>query len=176
MKVSFAVPLLVFAAMAGLLLVGLHRDPGLVASPLLGGRLPGFTLSEVRDPASELRSRDLEGEPALLNVWASWCGACLAEHPLLMSVAGEVPIYGLNYKDERTDALQWLARHGNPYRRSGHDREGRVGLDLGVYGVPETFVVDREGRIVHKHTGPISTRDWEETIRPLLRRLRKESG
>ena len=176
MKLSFAAPLVVFAAMAGLLFAGLHRDPGLVASPLVDKPLPGFALSEVRDPARELRSDEIKGEPALLNVWASWCVACLAEHPLLMSIADEVPIYGLNYKDERTDAVRWLGRHGNPYVRSGHDPKGKVGLDLGVYGVPETFVVNRNGRIVHKHTGPLSVRDWEETLRPLFRRLRDERG
>ena len=173
MKVSFAAPLVVFAAMAGLLFIGLHRDPGLVASPLVDKPLPDFALPEVRDPSREFRSEELTGEPALLNVWASWCAACLAEHPLLMSVADEVPIYGLNYKDKRADAVQWLERHGNPYVRSGHDLKGKVGLDLGVYGVPETFVIDRNGRIVHKHTGPISVREWANTFRPLLRRLRE---
>ncbi|MCY4450460.1 MAG: DsbE family thiol:disulfide interchange protein [Immundisolibacterales bacterium] len=175
MKLSFAAPLVVFAAMAGLLFFGLHRDPGLVASPLLDQPLPDFVMSEVRDPDSQLRSDELTGEPALLNVWASWCPPCLAEHPLLMSVTDEVRIFGLNYKDERDDAVQWLDRYGDPYTRSGHDPDGRVALDLGVYGVPETFVIDRNGRIVHKHTGPISVKEWAHTFRPLIQRLKDAS-
>ena len=175
MKVSFAAPLVVFAAMAGLLFFGLHRDPGLVASPLLDKPLPDFVMSEVRTPGSRFRSDELTGEPALLNVWASWCPPCLAEHPLLMSVTDEVRVYGLNYKDKRADAVKWLDRHGDPYTRTGHDPDGKVALDLGVYGVPETFVIDRNGRIVHKHTGPISVREWAHTLRPLIQRLRKAS-
>ncbi len=178
MKVSFLVPLALFAALGGLLYSGLQRNPSVVSSPLVGRALPTFDLSGVRNANRKLRSEDFRGEPAVLNVWASWCAACRAEHPLLLRLAksGEVPIYGLNYKDERGDAVQWLDRFGDPYRRSGHDRAGRVGLDLGVYGVPETFVIDRDGRIAHKHIGPIAAKDWEETIRPLLRRLRKEPG
>jgi len=175
-KVSFLVPLALFAALAGLLYAGLERDPGVVASPLLGRPLPDFALPGL--PHGELRSDDLGEAPSLLNVWASWCAACRAEHPLFLRLAtsGEVPIYGLNYKDERADAMWWLDRFGDPYRRSGHDLDGKVGLDLGVYGVPETFVIDREGRIAHKHIGPISEEDWEETIRPILLRLGAESG
>ena len=173
-KVSFLVPLALFAALAGLLYSGLQRNPGVVSSPLVGRALPAFVLSGVR--GGELRSEVLREEPSLLNVWASWCAACRAEHPLLLRLAasGEAPIYGLNYKDERGDAVRWLDRFGDPYRRSGHDRAGEVGLDLGVYGVPETFVIDRDGGIAYKHIGPIAAKDWEETIRPLLRRLRKE--
>ena len=175
MKLSLLAPLAVFAALAGLLYAGLERDPSAVPSPLVGRPLPAFVLPAVRGAEDGLRSEDLGEEgPALLNVWASWCAACQDEHPLLLAVSGEAPIYGLNYKDERRDAVEWLDRFGDPYRRSGHDREGRVGLDLGVYGVPETFVVDRGGRIVHKHVGPLAAKDWEETIRPLLRRLRED--
>ena len=175
-KVSFLVPIAVFAALAGLLYSGLQRDPGVVSSPLVGRTLPSFVLSGVR--GGELRSEALREGPSLLNVWASWCAACRAEHPLLLRLAasGEAPIYGLNYKDEREDAIRWLDRLGDPYRRSGHDLDGKVGLDLGVYGVPETFVIDREGAIAHKHVGPIAEKDWEETIGPLLRRLREGTG
>ena len=176
MKVSFLVPLALFATLAGLLYAGLQRNPSVVASPLLGRPLPDFALPGL--PQGELRSDELGEAPSLLNVWASWCAACRVEHPLLLRIAasGEVPIYGLNYKDERADAMQWLERFGDPYLRSGHDPSGKVGLDLGVYGVPETFIIDREGRIAHKHIGPIAEQDWEETIRPLLLRLREESG
>ena len=170
------VPLALFAALAGLLYSGLQRDPGVVSSPLVGRALPAFALPGVR--GGELRSEALREEPSLLNVWASWCAACRDEHPLLLRLAasGEAPIYGLNYKDERADAVRWLERFGDPYRRSGHDRAGAVGLDLGVYGVPETFIIDRKGRIAYKHIGPIAEEDWEETIRPLLRRLRGAPG
>ena len=176
MKLSFLVPLALFAAMAGLLYTGLHRDPGVVASPLVGRSLPEFELPAVR--GGELRSEVLGKGPSLLNVWASWCAACRAEHPLLLRVSrgGEVPLYGLNYKDERRDAIRWLDQFGDPYRLSGHDPEGSVGLELGVYGVPETFVIDRMGRIAHKHVGPIAEKDWDTTIAPLLARLRKEPG
>ena len=177
MKLSFLVPLAVFAALAGLLYAGLDRDPGAVPSPLVGRPIPSFVLPAVRDTSREVRAEDLgKAGPSLLNVWASWCAACRVEHPILLAVSAEAPIYGLNYKDERRDAIDWLDRFGDPYRRSGHDREGKVGLDLGVYGVPETFVVDRGGRIVHKHVGPLAREDWEETIRPLLRRLRGDAG
>ena len=176
MKVSFLVPLALFATLAALLYTGLQRDPGVVSSPLVGRPLPAFALPGV--PRGELRSDELGEAPSLLNVWASWCAACQAEHPLLLTLAasGEVPIYGLNYKDDRADAMRWLERFGDPYRLSGHDLDGKAGLDLGVYGVPETFVIDGDGRIAHKHVGPIAEEDWEETIRPLLRRLRAAAG
>ena len=176
MKVSFLIPLALFATLAGLLYAGLQRNPSVVASPLLGRPLPEFALPGL--PRGELRSDDLGEGPSLLNVWASWCAACRVEHPLLLRIAdsGEVPIYGLNYKDERADAMQWLDRFGDPYLRSGHDPGGKVGLDLGVYGVPETFIIDGAGRIAHKHIGPIAEQDWEETIRPLLLQLREGSG
>ena len=114
------------------------------------------------------------GEPALLNVWASWCPPCLAELPLLISVTDEVRIYGLNYKDKREDAVKWLERNGNAFIKSGHDPEGEVARKFGIYGVPETFVIDRNGRIVHRHTGPISVREWAHMFRPLIQRLQNE--
>ena len=175
MKISYLVPLAVFAALAGLLFIGLQREPGKVPSPLVGQPLPEFVLPAVEDPDRTLASGDLEGEPLVLNVWASWCTACRTEHPLLVAARNEAPIFGLNYKDDRDDALAWLERFGDPYRTSGYDRDGKVGLDLGVYGVPETFIVDRSGRIAHKHIGPLTARDWTETVRPLLRRLRNEA-
>jgi cytochrome c biogenesis protein CcmG, thiol:disulfide interchange protein DsbE len=113
-----------------------------------------------------------------VNVWASWCASCRDEHPLLLELArqGEVPIYGLNYKDQWDEALAWLARFGNPYRDSAFDAQGRAGLDWGVYGVPETFVLDRQGRIRHKHIGVITRQDLEQTLLPLVRQLQQEPG
>ena len=166
MKVSFLIPLALFAALAGLLYTGLQRNPGVVSSPLVGRPLPAFTLPGVK--RGELRSDTLGDSPSLLNVWASWCAACRAEHPLLLRLArsGEVPIYGLNYKDEREDAVRWLERFEDPYRLSGHDLDGKVGLELGVYGVPETFVIDREGRIAHSTSAPSRRRTGRRRSAP----------
>ena len=172
MKLTFPAPLVAVASVAALLLVGLHWNPGLAASPSGGKTLPEFVLPEVRDPGSEFRSEELVGEPALLNVWASWCPPCLAELPLLISVTDEVRIYGLNYK--REDAVQWLERNGNAFIKSGHDPEGEVTRKFGIYDVPETFVIDRNGRIVHRHIGPISVREWAHTtFRPMVQQLQK---
>ena len=173
MNIAFSAPLVAVASVAALLLIGLHRDPGLAASPSDGKPLPEFVLPEVRDPSREFRTEEFAGEPALLNVWASWCPPCLAELPLLISVTDEVRIYGLNYKDKRADAVQWLERNGNPFIKSGHDPEGEVARKFGIYGVPETFVIDRNGRIVHRHTGPISVREWAHVFRPLVQQLQK---
>ena len=174
MKTAFSAPLVAVASVAALLLVGLHWDPGFAASPSAGRPLPEFVLPEVRDPGREFRSEELTGEPVLLNVRASWCPPCLVELPLLISVTDEVRIYGLNYKDKREDAVKWLERNGNAFIKSGHDPEGEVARKFGIYGVPETFVIDRKGRIVHRHTGPISVREWEQVFRPLVQRLQNE--
>lgn len=173
MKSAFSTTLVAVASVAALLLVGLHRDSGFAASPTEGKPLPEFVLPEVRDPGSEFRSEELVGEPALLNVWASWCPPCLAELPLLISVTDEVRLFGLNYKDKRGDAVKWLERNGNAFIKSGHDPEGTVARKFGIYGVPETFVIDRNGRIVHRHTGPISVREWAHTFRLMVQQLQK---
>ena len=175
MKSTLPATLVAVASIATLFLVGLHRDPGFAASPSEGKPLPEFVLPAVRDPGSDFRSEELVGEPALLNVWASWCPPCLAELPLLISVTDEVRIYGLNYKDKREDAVKWLERNGNAFIKSGHDPEGEVARKFGIYGVPETFVIDRSGRIVHRHTGPISVREWAHVFRPLIQRLQNET-
>jgi cytochrome c biogenesis protein CcmG/thiol:disulfide interchange protein DsbE len=136
---------------------------------------PQFELPRVADANQRLTTADLSREPVVLfNVWASWCVACRQEHPLLMQLSREtdVPIFGLNYKDERGNAQAWLARFGNPYRASAHDLAGKVGIDFGVYGVPETFVVDGRGIIRYKHVGPITRRDWDDTLQPIVQRLR----
>ena len=161
-------------ASAGLLFVGPGPELGLAASPRAVKPLPEFVLPQVLDPGREFRSEELRGEPALLDVWASRCPPCLAELPLLISVTDEVRIYGLNCKDKRADAVNRLDRHGNAFIKRGHDPEGKVARRFGVYGVPETFVIDRNGRIAHCHTGPISVREWAHTFRPLLLQLHKE--
>jgi cytochrome c biogenesis protein CcmG/thiol:disulfide interchange protein DsbE len=176
--IRYAAPLLLFMAVVGFLWVGLDRDPTLVPSPLVGKPAPAFVLPTVREPDQTLRLANLAGQVALLNVWATWCFACRAEHEMLLAIARDetVPIYGLNYKDDRADAVRWLNQLGDPYIASGFDQDGRVGIDLGVYGAPETFVLDRNGVIAYKHIGPITAQDWQETIRPLVLRLQGAAG
>ncbi len=174
---AFLIPLFVFVALTVLFAVGLGLDPRLVPSPLIGKPVPQFDLPPVkgRPPGSGLATRDLKGEVALVNVFASWCTACREEHPLLMRMARDkvVPIHGLNYKDRPEDAERWLAQLGDPYHRVGADLNGRVAIDWGVYGVPETFVIDREGRIAYKQIGALTPKALEETILPLIEKLRK---
>ncbi len=169
----FLLPLGLFATVAAFLFVGLHLNPREVPSPLVGQPAPEIGLAELRDPHKIFRTADLRGQVWLLNVWASWCVACREEHPLLLEVArsGVVPIVGLNYKDHRDEALAWLERFGNPYRLSVMDQDGRVGIEYGVYGVPETFVIDAQGVIRYKHIGPLTPERWRERLLPLIREL-----
>ena len=171
--IRYLLPLGVFTALVLLLGAGLGLNPRLVPSPLVGKPLPDFAIATLRAPQQMLSHTDFSGKISLLNAWATWCVECRREHPVLVAIAGEgnVPIYGLNYKDQRPDALQWLQRLGDPYVASGFDGDGRVGLDLGVYGLPETFLVDEQGMIVHKHIGPISTEIWESDFVPVIERL-----
>jgi cytochrome c biogenesis protein CcmG/thiol:disulfide interchange protein DsbE len=155
--------------------IGLNRNPQEIPSALIGKPVPEFSLPPVEDRTLGLSSADLRGEVSLVNVFASWCTACRYEHPLLMRLEEDrvVPIHGLNYKDRPEDAAKWLDELGDPYTRTGADRDGRVAIDWGVYGVPETFVISKDGVIVHKHIGPVSAKDLEETILPLIGRLRQ---
>jgi cytochrome c biogenesis protein CcmG/thiol:disulfide interchange protein DsbE len=173
----YLLPLAIFLVLAGLLAVGLRLDPREVPSPLIGKPAPAFSLPRLDSPAQAVSPQDLRGQVWLLNVWASWCVACQEEHPLLVDLArqGTVKLYGLNYKDKRDDALAWLGRHGNPYLQSFSDTAGRVGIDYGVYGVPETFVIDRAGVIRHKHIGPVTPAALNDTILPLVRQLESAS-
>lgn len=176
--IRYLLPLGIFVALVALLAVGLGLNPREVPSPLVGKPVPEFTLPQLREPAKTLSRTDLTGRPVLLNAWATWCVECRREHPVLVAIArqGNVPVYGLNYKDQRPDALQWLERLGDPYVASGFDGDGRVGIDLGVYGLPETFLIDANGTIVHKHIGPISTEIWERDFVPVIARLAGKSG
>jgi cytochrome c biogenesis protein CcmG/thiol:disulfide interchange protein DsbE len=169
----FLWPLGIFLALAAMLAAGLHLDPRAVPSPLIGRPAPAFRAASLAEPARFLGSKDMQGRVWLLNVWASWCGACRDEHPLLLDLArrGLVPIYGLNYKDERAKGLDWLRRQGDPYRDSLFDPEGRIGIDFGVYGVPETFVIDRAGLVRYKHVGPLTQQVLRDKIEPLIRSL-----
>lgn len=171
----YLLPLSVFFAIVVFLAIGLTRDPREVPSPLVGKPAPDFNLPAVDDANASVSLAELKGRVTLLNVWASWCVACRDEHPLLVKLAKEqgIPIYGLNYKDEREDAQRWLKAFGNPYVRSASDYEGKIGFDLGVYGVPETFVIDANGVIAHKHIGPITEAKWHREIAPVMAKLAK---
>ena len=172
-RLWFLIPLAAFFGLALMLGAGLKRDPREVPSPLIDKPAPAFALTRLDDPAQTIRLADMSGKVWVLNVWASWCVACREEHPVLLDFArrGLVPVYGLNYKDQRADAGAWLARFGNPYRQSLFDGDGRVGIDFGVYGVPETFVIDRAGVIRMKHIGPLTPDVVAGKLVPLLERL-----
>jgi len=167
------VPLGVFIVMAVFLGIGLTMNPRDVPSPLIGKSVPNFSLPPVKGRTLGLAAADLKGQVSLVNVFASWCVACREEHPLLMDLGrkGIVPIHGLNYKDKPDDAKAWLDELGDPYTRTGADISGRVGIDWGVYGVPETFVVDRNGIIAYKQIGAITPKVLSDTILPLIRKL-----
>jgi len=170
----FLIPLVVFVVLVGFLYKGLALDPSEVPTPLLNKPAPAFKLQELQNVSQTLSPANLRGKVWLLNVWASWCVSCREEHPVLLrySKTGEVPIYGLNYKDQREDALRWLQQFGNPYVANGYDTDGQVGIDYGVYGVPETYVIDRQGVIRHKHIGPITDAVWRDEIMPIVRKLK----
>jgi len=175
-RLAYLLPIAAFAGIAIALAWGLGRDPGVIPSVLIGRPVPQFALPPVRGRALGLSSADLNGEVSLVNVFASWCTACRAEHPIFMRLKAEgvVPIHGLNYKDRPDDAANWLDTLGDPYTRTGADLNGRVAIDWGVYGAPETFVVTRDGQIAHKHIGAITPKDLDETILPLIGRLRTQ--
>ena len=174
-RLRYLLPALLFAAVAAALGAQLFTgEPGRLPSALLDKPAPDFDLPPVRGFARGFATADLRrGDVALVNVFASWCGPCRIEHPLFMELAGTVPLYGLNYKDAPRDAGRWLRRHGNPYTATGADEDGRVAIDWGVYGVPETFVVDGAGRIRHRHIGVLTRHDLDETILPLIEALRR---
>lgn len=176
-RVPLLIPLLIFAIVAVVLGVGLTLNPREVPSPLIGKPVPRFNLPPVSGRASGLSSDDLRGNVSVLNVFASWCAPCRQEHPVFLALQREglVAIHGLNYKDRPEDAGPWLDKLGDPYTRTGADLDGRVGIDWGVYGVPETFVIDQDGRVAYKHIGPLTPQVVRDTIRPLIIKLRAGS-
>jgi cytochrome c biogenesis protein CcmG/thiol:disulfide interchange protein DsbE len=169
----FLIPLAAFAVLVGFLAVGLKLDPHEVPSPLIGKPAPAFALTRLDDVDKTIRREDMLGKVWMLNVWASWCVACREEHPHLVAFARtrQMPIIGLNYKDTRKDGLGWLARFGNPYDMSLFDVDGRVGIDFGVYGVPETFIIDKQGTVRFKQIGPVTPDIIQTRILPLVKEL-----
>jgi cytochrome c biogenesis protein CcmG/thiol:disulfide interchange protein DsbE len=175
---KFIIPLLLFIIISVFLALGLQLKPSEIPSPFLGKPAPNFVAPKLDKPEETLSPLDLKGQVWLFNVWASWCVSCREEHPVLNQLAQQqaVVIIGLNYKDAPDAAKSWLNTLGNPYNVSIMDQEGRVGIDWGVYGVPETFVVDKKGIIRHKHTGPVTIEDVQQTLLPLITQLQAEKS
>ena len=175
MKVKFLLPLLLFIVLVIFLAIGLNRDPQEVPSPLINKPAPAFEIPQLSEANLSFSPASMKGQVWILNVWASWCAACREEHPVLVELAKSkiVPIIGLDYKDKREDALAMLAMQGNPYLLSAFDANGRVGIDYGVYGVPETYVIDKAGMIRFKHIGPITMNILNQKIYPLISELQK---
>ena len=171
----FLWPLAIFLLLVGFLAVGLQLDPREVPSPLVGKPAPAFELPMLHQPDKRFAPGDMRGKVWLLNVWASWCVSCREEHPVLVDLAkrGVMPILGLNYKDKGEDAQRWLKQFGDPYQLSVVDADGRIGIDYGVYGVPETYLIDGEGVIRYKQIGPLTQAIVEQKVLPLAKALRK---
>jgi cytochrome c biogenesis protein CcmG/thiol:disulfide interchange protein DsbE len=171
----FLLPLGIFAALVALLAAGLTLNPREVPSPLIGKPAPAFELPLLQQSGKSFSPREMQGKVWVLNVWASWCAACREEHPVLADFAksGAAPLYGLNYKDKREDAIAWLGRYGDPYAASIVDVDGRVGIDYGVYGVPETYVIDKAGVIRYKRIGPVTPAILKDKIVPLIMELNR---
>ena len=172
-SLRFLLPLAAFVVLLVFLGVGLGLNPREVPSPLIGKPAPAFTLTRLDDASQKMDLADLRGRVWMLNVWASWCAPCRQEHALVQDIARRklVPVVGLNYKDTRSNASQWLAEMGNPYQATLFDGDGRVGIDFGVYGVPETFIIDQQGIVRMKHTGPLTPEVVRGRIEPLLKQL-----
>jgi cytochrome c biogenesis protein CcmG/thiol:disulfide interchange protein DsbE len=169
----FVIPLVLFVLLVVLLAVGLRHDPHEIPSPLINKPAPEFRLAQLKDPSKTFSAQEMKGKIWLLNVWGSWCPVCQDEHPFLLQYArsGVVPIYGLNSKDKREDALAWLGELGDPYVLSVSDFDGRVGIDYGVYGAPETYLIDQNGVIRFKQVGAVTPDIWEQQILPLVKDL-----
>lgn len=173
----YLIPLGIFIVLVGFLAVGLNLNPREVPSPLIDKPAPAFKVPQLTESEKTIARDDLKGKVWLFNVWASWCVSCREEHPVLVELAKQnvVPIYGLNYKDQRDAGLKWLADHGNPYVVSAFDQDGRVGIDFGVYGVPETFLIDKNGVIRYKHIGPVTPDALQNIILPKVKELNAAS-
>src|SRR5262245_19814971 len=174
----YLIPLVLFIVLAVFLAIGLNRDPHEVPSPLINKAAPAFSLPQLKEPTKTFSANEMRGKVWVLNVWASWCVTCRDEHPLLLEYAktGAVPIYGLNYKDNRDDALAWLSDLGDPYVLSAADLDGRVAIDYGVFGAPETYVIDQNCTIRFKQIGPVTTDVWSKQVLPLVQELNRQGN
>ncbi|MBL1140852.1 MAG: DsbE family thiol:disulfide interchange protein [Proteobacteria bacterium] len=174
----YLLPLGLFGVLMIFFFFGLGLNPRLLPSPLIGQPAPDFSLPKLSNPDETIQNVDLTGEVSLLNIWATWCTSCRQEHPVLMKIAEskEVPIHGLYYKDQPALGIEWLNNYGNPYYDNAVDMDGKVGIEWGAYGTPETFVIDQEGIIRYKHVGPISWHDWQTTLLPLINLLKNNNG
>lgn len=174
--IIYGVPFLIFGSLILLFWRGLSVDPHRLPSALIGKPVPVFELLDLNNPPQRFTHKDLQGHVSLLNIWASWCGACQIEHPLLMALAQSkrVLIYGLDYRDNYGAAQQWLQQQGNPYHAVGFDHNGSTGIDWGVYGVPETFIIDKQGIIRYRHAGALTREQWQQVIMPLIDHLKSE--
>jgi len=177
--IRYVAPLVVFVLLLALFVKGLdpQRDLNELPSPFLGKPAPAFELPTLEDPAATIDNTSYEGQTALVNVWATWCVGCRQEHSFLLELSREsaIPIYGINWRDRRDEARQWLTQLGDPYVASGFDGDGRVGIDWGVYGAPETFLIGKDGRVLYKHLGPLSRYSWEKDFVPLIEADRGEA-
>ncbi len=174
----YLIPLILFIVLVVFLAIGLGRNPHEVPSPLINKPAPSFTLAQLKEPERSFSAEQMRGKVWLLNVWASWCISCRDEHPLLLDISrsGAVPIYGLNWKDRPEDALSWLRELGDPYILSASDLDGRVAIDYGVYGAPETYLIDQQGVIRFKQIGPITPDIWSKTMLPLVQELNRQGS
>lgn len=170
MRLRFVAPVLAFGILLPVLIFGLTRDPGELPSPYIGKQAPAFELPSVTNPQQKVSNRDFAGQVALVNVWATWCVSCRQEHEFLLTLAkrDEVPIYGLNWRDNREDADRWLQQLGNPYVASAFDGDGSVGIDWGVYGAPETFLIGPDGIVLFKHLSPLTEEVWQRDFLPKI--------
>lgn len=168
--IRYLLPLIVMVVLIGYFAVGLQSDPSELPSQFIDKPAPQFSLSELSEPSLTVTTADLQGQVGIVNIWATWCVGCRAEHQFLNELAarGDVPIYGINWRDNRQDALQWLAQLGNPYQWSGFDGDGRIGIEWGVYGAPETFLISPQGKVLYRFTGPLSWPLWEQEFVPRI--------
>ena len=171
----YAIPLIGVLILIPILILGLRSDPSALPSQYIGKPAPEFSLPTLEDPARTFSNEDLRGQVSLVNIWATWCGGCRTEHGFLMELArsNTIPIYAIDWRDKRPAALKWLEQLGNPYVMSGFDEDGRVGIDWGVYGAPETFLINADGNVVYRFTGPLSRMAWEQEFEPRIAELRK---
>jgi len=173
--IRYLAPIVFFAVMVPVFIFGLHRDPTVLPSPLIDRQAPAFRLPSLEHPGQIVSSDDYAGQLALVNVWATWCSGCRQEHGFLLDLArrNEIPIIGLNWRDERAAAMSWLDTLGDPYTATGFDGDGRVGIDWGVYGAPETFLVGADGIVLHKHIAPLTEQVWQDEFLPIINAARE---